>query len=119
MNSGYEIPMLGYGVYQTYDKEIPANFPHNTKTKCRPANICEEVVTKAFEAGYRHASSRLKSRAASNTVRSIPQPSTGTKSLPLQQSRRAPSLALKYSSPPKSLPGSYPMRVLPPKSTPL
>ncbi|KAK9481921.1 aldo-keto reductase [Lipomyces starkeyi] len=38
MNSGYEIPMLGYGVYQT------------------PANVCEDVVTKAFEAGYRHAS---------------------------------------------------------------
>ncbi|KAK9327889.1 NADP-dependent oxidoreductase domain-containing protein [Lipomyces starkeyi] len=39
MNSGYEIPMLGYGVYQT------------------PANVCEDVVTKAFEAGYRHVDS--------------------------------------------------------------
>ncbi|KAK9350258.1 aldo-keto reductase [Lipomyces doorenjongii] len=39
MNSGYQIPMLGYGVYQT------------------PANICEDVVRKAFEAGYRHVDS--------------------------------------------------------------
>jgi len=39
MNSGYEIPMLGYGVYQT------------------PANICEDVVTKAFAAGYTHVDS--------------------------------------------------------------
>jgi len=39
LNSGYEIPLLGYGVYQT------------------PADICEEVVTKAFEAGYAHVDS--------------------------------------------------------------
>ncbi|CAG8971775.1 hypothetical protein HYALB_00001884 [Hymenoscyphus albidus] len=36
MNSGYEIPRLGYGVYQT------------------PADVTEDVVTKAFEAGYTH-----------------------------------------------------------------
>ncbi|KAK9371552.1 aldo-keto reductase [Lipomyces chichibuensis] len=41
MNSGYEIPMLGYGLYQT------------------PANVCKDVVTKAFEAGYRHVDSAV------------------------------------------------------------
>jgi len=39
MNSGYEIPLLGYGVYQT------------------PANACEEVVRIAFKTGYRHVDS--------------------------------------------------------------
>ncbi|KAJ5051809.1 uncharacterized protein L3040_001580 [Drepanopeziza brunnea f. sp. 'multigermtubi'] len=36
MNSGFEIPVLGYGVYQV------------------PADICEDVVRQAFKAGYRH-----------------------------------------------------------------
>ncbi|CCD46922.1 hypothetical protein BofuT4_P038240.1 [Botrytis cinerea T4] len=39
MNSGYDIPILGYGVYQT------------------PASQCEDLVTKAFDAGYRHVDS--------------------------------------------------------------
>jgi len=39
MNSGYDIPLLGYGVYQT------------------SANACEEVVGLAFDAGYRHVDS--------------------------------------------------------------
>ncbi|KIW19092.1 hypothetical protein PV08_03384 [Exophiala spinifera] len=39
MNSGYKIPALGYGVYQT------------------PAAECEEVVLHAFKTGYRHVDS--------------------------------------------------------------
>ncbi|KAJ9293461.1 hypothetical protein DTO271G3_7726 [Paecilomyces variotii] len=39
LNSGYEIPVLGYGVYQT------------------PADITEEVTKKAFKIGYRHVDS--------------------------------------------------------------
>jgi len=39
MNSGYNIPILGYGVYQT------------------PADICEAVVAHSFEIGYRHVDS--------------------------------------------------------------
>ncbi|KAL2008191.1 hypothetical protein VTN00DRAFT_8173 [Thermoascus crustaceus] len=39
MNSGYEMPVLGYGVYQT------------------PASIVEEVTLKAFQVGYRHVDS--------------------------------------------------------------
>ncbi|KAK9364882.1 aldo-keto reductase [Lipomyces kononenkoae] len=53
MNSGYEIPMLGYGVYQT------------------PANICEYVVTKAFEAGYRHVDSAVVYRNEEPTAVAI------------------------------------------------
>jgi len=39
MNSGYEIPILGYGVYQT------------------PATECESVVAYSFKTGYRHVDS--------------------------------------------------------------
>jgi len=39
LNSGYDIPVLGYGVYQT------------------PADVTEKVVTHAFEVGYRHVDS--------------------------------------------------------------
>ncbi|KAF1990376.1 aldo-keto reductase-like protein [Aulographum hederae CBS 113979] len=39
MNSGYEIPLLGYGVYQT------------------PADIAEDVVLHALRSGYRHVDS--------------------------------------------------------------
>lgn len=39
MNSGYDIPHLGYGVYQT------------------PAGVCEIVVEDAFKVGYRHVDS--------------------------------------------------------------
>ncbi|RDL37180.1 putative aldo-keto reductase protein [Venustampulla echinocandica] len=41
MNSGYDIPVLGYGVYQT------------------PAKECEEVTSLAFKAGYRHVDSAI------------------------------------------------------------
>jgi diketogulonate reductase-like aldo/keto reductase len=39
MNSGYEIPLLGYGVYQT------------------PASECQAVTEHAFKVGYRHVDS--------------------------------------------------------------
>lgn len=39
MNSGYKIPALGYGVYQT------------------PAEDCEKVTLHAFKSGYRHVDS--------------------------------------------------------------
>ncbi|KFZ04866.1 hypothetical protein V502_09993, partial [Pseudogymnoascus sp. VKM F-4520 (FW-2644)] len=39
MKSGYEIPILGYGVYQT------------------PADVCEQVVGHSLKAGYRHVDS--------------------------------------------------------------
>jgi len=39
MNSGYKIPILGYGVYRT------------------PAAECQKVVTEAFNLGYRHVDS--------------------------------------------------------------
>lgn len=39
MNSGYEIPLLGYGVYQT------------------PATECQKVTHHAIESGYRHVDS--------------------------------------------------------------
>lgn len=39
MNCGYEIPLLGYGVYQT------------------PAKDCEEVTDHAIKSGYRHVDS--------------------------------------------------------------
>ncbi|KAH8684679.1 NADP-dependent oxidoreductase domain-containing protein [Tricladium varicosporioides] len=44
MNSGYEIPILGYGVYQT------------------PADVCEEVCSLALKAGYRHVDSAVAYR---------------------------------------------------------
>lgn len=37
--SGYEMPLLGYGVYQT------------------PFDVCEDVVSHAFKTGYRHVDS--------------------------------------------------------------
>src|SRR5579871_5389182 len=39
LNSGYEIPILGFGVYQT------------------PASVAEDVVAHALEVGYRHVDS--------------------------------------------------------------
>lgn len=39
MNSGYDIPLLGYGVYQT------------------PMDVAEEVTAHAVKSGYRHADS--------------------------------------------------------------
>jgi len=44
LNSGYEIPLLGYGVYQT------------------PADITEDVVAHAIKAGYRHVDSAVAYR---------------------------------------------------------
>lgn len=44
MNSGYEIPVLGYGVYQT------------------PADIASEVVQHALKTGYRHVDSAVAYR---------------------------------------------------------
>lgn len=44
MNSGHEIPVLGYGVYQT------------------PADVCSEVVQHALKAGYRHVDSAVAYR---------------------------------------------------------
>ncbi|KAF2440015.1 Aldo/keto reductase [Karstenula rhodostoma CBS 690.94] len=44
MPSGYEIPVLGYGVYQT------------------PANVAAEVVGHALEVGYRHVDSAVAYR---------------------------------------------------------
>ncbi|KAF2496887.1 Aldo/keto reductase [Lophium mytilinum] len=44
LNSGYEIPILGYGVYQT------------------PADITESVVTHALQTGYRHIDSAVAYR---------------------------------------------------------
>lgn len=37
--SGYDMPILGYGVYQT------------------PSDVCEDVVSHAFKSGYRHVDS--------------------------------------------------------------
>jgi len=39
MNSGYKMPILGYGVYKT------------------PAGVCQEVTEHAFKVGYRHVDS--------------------------------------------------------------
>jgi diketogulonate reductase-like aldo/keto reductase len=50
MNSGYEIPVLGYGVYQT------------------PADVASEVVQHALKVGYRHVDSAVAYR---NEVRVI------------------------------------------------
>ncbi|KAL1982520.1 hypothetical protein VTN96DRAFT_1245 [Rasamsonia emersonii] len=44
MNSGYEMPVLGFGVYQT------------------PADICKDVVLKALSVGYRHVDSAIMYR---------------------------------------------------------
>lgn len=44
MNSGYEIPVLGYGVYQT------------------PADVTAEVVQHAIKSGYRHVDSAVAYR---------------------------------------------------------
>lgn len=44
MNSGYEIPVLGYGVYQT------------------PAAVASEVVQHALQTGYRHVDSAVAYR---------------------------------------------------------
>jgi diketogulonate reductase-like aldo/keto reductase len=44
LNSGYEIPVLGYGVYQT------------------PADIASEVVEHALKVGYRHVDSAVAYR---------------------------------------------------------
>ncbi|TVY30950.1 putative oxidoreductase [Lachnellula hyalina] len=41
MDSGFDIPALGYGVYQTPEKE------------------CEDVVLQSFKAGYRHVDSAI------------------------------------------------------------
>jgi len=54
MNSGYEIPTLGYGVYQV------------------PADICTGVVSQALKAGYRHVDSAAMYRneaAAGKAIR--------------------------------------------------
>lgn len=44
MNSGYEIPMLGFGVYQT------------------PASVAEDVTLHAMKSGYRHVDSAVAYR---------------------------------------------------------
>jgi diketogulonate reductase-like aldo/keto reductase len=44
MNSGYDIPVLGYGVYQT------------------PADVASEVVQHALKSGYRHVDSAVAYR---------------------------------------------------------
>ncbi|KAF2644542.1 Aldo/keto reductase [Massarina eburnea CBS 473.64] len=44
LNSGYEIPVLGYGVYQT------------------PADVASEVVLHALKSGYRHVDSAVAYR---------------------------------------------------------
>ncbi|KAL3422053.1 aldo-keto reductase [Phlyctema vagabunda] len=50
MNSGYEIPVLGYGVGGSIRWE-------GSHTDHDPADICEAVVAHAFEKGYRHVDS--------------------------------------------------------------
>ncbi|OCL07397.1 Aldo/keto reductase [Glonium stellatum] len=50
MNSGYEIPVLGYGVYQT------------------PADIAEEVVAHGIKVGYRHIDSAVGYRNEETSV---------------------------------------------------
>ncbi|KAI4720911.1 Aldo/keto reductase [Aureobasidium sp. EXF-10727] len=50
MNSGYEIPLLGYGVYQT------------------PMDIAEEVTAHAVKCGYRHADSAAAYRNEAPTA---------------------------------------------------
>ncbi|KAG9962038.1 Aldo/keto reductase, partial [Aureobasidium melanogenum] len=50
LNSGYEIPLLGYGVYQT------------------PMDIAEEVTAHAVKSGYRHADSAAAYRNEAPTA---------------------------------------------------
>lgn len=50
MNSGYEIPLLGYGVYQT------------------PMDIAEQVTAHAVQSGYRHADSAAAYRNEAPTA---------------------------------------------------
>jgi diketogulonate reductase-like aldo/keto reductase len=50
MNSGYEIPLLGYGVYQT------------------PMDVAEQVTAHAVQSGYRHADSAAAYRNEAPTA---------------------------------------------------
>ncbi|KAG9234704.1 NADP-dependent oxidoreductase domain-containing protein [Amylocarpus encephaloides] len=53
MNSGYEIPRLGYGVYQT------------------PPDVAEDVVSQSFKAGYRHVDSAIVYRNEASCAAAI------------------------------------------------
>ncbi|KAL5113239.1 hypothetical protein ACEQ8H_008893 [Pleosporales sp. CAS-2024a] len=55
MNSGYEIPALGYGVYQT------------------PAHVTSEVVQYALKTGYRHVDSAVAYRNEAPSAEGIKQ----------------------------------------------
>ena len=53
--SGYEMPLLGFGVYKTSVPQAPADADGNSSK--RPAEICQTVVGQALAAGYRHIDS--------------------------------------------------------------
>lgn len=71
MNSGYEIPILGYGVGSPNSSKQPTCWSckglsnvrkqlylagYVLKIVSRPAHECEEVVAHSFKVGYRHVS---------------------------------------------------------------
>jgi hypothetical protein len=65
MNSGYEIPLLGFGVYQT------------------PMDVAEQVTAHAVKSGYRHADSAAAYRKLPQLpVSSAPNSLAQTSSLP-------------------------------------
>ena len=103
MNSGYDIPILGYGVSRlTFPlKHIPSNaqtglpnvrMPHFDRSLCskeanhhlnRPHEICEEVVNHALKVGYRHVSFTIildTSHTITDINRLIQQPPIATRS---------------------------------------
>ncbi|KIX07972.1 uncharacterized protein Z518_02626 [Rhinocladiella mackenziei CBS 650.93] len=87
MNSGYHIPALGYGVYQT------------------PAASCEEVVLHAFRTGYRHVDSARAYRNEQPCADAIR--SSGLKREEIFFTSKIPPRSMGYEEAKKSIESSF------------
>ena len=87
MNSGYRIPALGYGVYQT------------------PAASCEEVVLHAFKTGYRHVDSARAYRNEQPCADAIR--ASGLKREDIFFTSKVPPRAMGYEAAMKSIESSF------------
>jgi hypothetical protein len=91
LNSGYQIPLLGYGVYQV------------------PKDQASDVCKKALEIGYRHVRILRSNLNAVliDTLRSTLHQDITTKALAQQESKQLAFHAQKSSSPPRSSPDNF------------
>ncbi|KIW30875.1 uncharacterized protein PV07_02567 [Cladophialophora immunda] len=87
MNSGYEIPALGYGVYQT------------------PAATCEEVTLDAFRVGYRHVDSARAYRNEQPCADAIR--NSGLKREEIFFTSKVPPKSMGYEAAKKSIESSF------------